>query len=95
MEHVLSWMVFTPLIGMVVVLCLPSRAHTLIKQTAFAFTLPPLVLGINLFRSFDRTAEGFQYLVRAPWIASYNIDYFRQDKTSPWPSSISTAGSAG
>ena len=76
MDHVLSWMVFLPLLGAAVILCLPSSAHTLIKQTALAFTLPPLLLGINLFQSFDRSAEGFQYVVRAPWIASYNIDYF-------------------
>jgi NADH-quinone oxidoreductase subunit M len=76
MEHALSWMVFLPVAGMFVILCLPSSAHNLIKQTALVFTIPPLLLGIALFQSFDRSADGFQYVVKAPWIASYNIDYF-------------------
>jgi NADH-quinone oxidoreductase subunit M len=69
-------MVFLPLLGAAVILCLPSRAHALIKQTALVATLPPLLMGINLFQNFDRAADGFQYVARTPWIASYNIDYF-------------------
>ena len=76
MDHVLSWMVFLPVAGMAAVLCLPSRAHALIKQTAFVFTLPPLALAVWLFQDFDRTTTAFQYVVRTPWIESYNINYF-------------------
>ena len=38
---ILTWITFLPLIGAAVILCLPARAHGLIKQTAFLFTLPP------------------------------------------------------
>jgi NADH-quinone oxidoreductase subunit M len=76
MEHVLSWLVFLPVVGMAVILCLPSRAHALIKQAALVFTVPQLLLGIALFQGFDRAAAGFQYIQHMPWIASYNIDYF-------------------
>src|SRR5438128_2158727 len=76
MPHVLTLMTFFPLAGMAVLLCLPSRAHALIKQTALAFTLPPLAMALWLFEHFDRVASGFQYVEKGPWITSYNIDYF-------------------
>ncbi len=73
---ILTWVTFLPLLGAAVILCLPSRAHALIKQTALLFTLPPLVIGIWLFMHFDRTTAAFQFVQRAPWIESYNINYF-------------------
>ena len=76
MDHVLTWMTFLPLLGMVVILCLPAGNHALIKQTALGFTLPTLGLGIWLFATFDRGATSFQYVDRVPWIASYHIEYF-------------------
>src|SRR6266404_1301832 len=73
---ILTWMTFLPLVGAAVILCLPSRADELIKRTALAFTLPPLVMGIWLFQHFDRATTAFQYVQHAPWIESYNITYF-------------------
>ena len=73
---ILTGMTFLPLVGMAVTLCLPSRADELIKRTALAFTLPPLVMGIWLFQHFDRTTSAFQFTQHAPWIESYNINYF-------------------
>jgi NADH-quinone oxidoreductase subunit M len=76
MDHVLTWMTFVPLLGAAVVLCLPARNATLIKQVALAFTLPTLGLGIGLFAAFDRGVASFQFVDRIPWIASYDIEYF-------------------
>jgi NADH-quinone oxidoreductase subunit M len=76
MDHVLTWMTFLPLLGMVVVLCLPAQNHALIKQVGLVFTLPTLGLGLWLFAAFDRGVVSFQYVDRVPWIASYNIEYF-------------------
>jgi NADH-quinone oxidoreductase subunit M len=69
-------MTFVPLLGAAVVLCLPARNATLIKQVALAFTLPTLGLGIGLFESFDRGVASFQFVDRVPWIASFDIEYF-------------------
>ena len=55
----LTYMTFIPLLGAVVVLCLPSRrARTLIRWTAVALTVPPLLLAIWLFVNFDRRHGG-------------------------------------
>jgi len=76
MDHVLTYMTFCPIAGMLVVLCLPGAAHTLIRWTAAAFTVPPLLLAVWLFAHFDRAEAGFQFVEQAPWIPSFNIQYF-------------------
>jgi NADH-quinone oxidoreductase subunit M len=75
MAHLLSWMVFFPLIGAAVILCLPGKRHDLIRIVATAATIPGLVLALVLWRGFD-PAAGIQFVERAPWIATYNIEYF-------------------
>jgi NADH-quinone oxidoreductase subunit M len=69
-------MIFIPLAGMVALLCLPSQAPDLIKQVAFAFTLPSLVLAVWLYQNFNGATPDLQFVVKVPWIASYNIEYF-------------------
>jgi NADH-quinone oxidoreductase subunit M len=76
MTDILSLMIFVPLIGMAVVLCLPSRNHSLIRATAVAFSVPPLILAIALLWGFQREDAGFQFVHHVPWIAAFNIDYF-------------------
>src|SRR5712692_10454458 len=75
-ENVLSWMTFSPLAGMVVVLLLPSARHNLIRWVSALATLPPLLLGAWLYGHFDRANPGFQFVEKAPWIPTYNIQYF-------------------
>ncbi len=77
MSHVLTYMTFIPLAGMVAILCLPRERHDLIKWTAVAATTPPLLLAIWLFAHFDRTQAGFQLMERHTWIAfgSFKAEY--------------------
>ena len=76
MDHILTLMTFIPVAGMVVVLCLPSAAHNLIKWTAAITTVPPLLLAVWLFVNFDRSQAGFQFVDHVRWIPSFNIEYF-------------------
>ncbi len=73
---ILTLMTFIPLLGALVVLCLPDSKPNLIRYAATAFTLPSLLMGFWLFQNFDRTQAGFQFVERTPWISSYNIEYF-------------------
>jgi NADH-quinone oxidoreductase subunit M len=75
-SYVLSFIIFFPIAGMAFILCLPSQAHNLIKQTALVVTLPPLLLGIWLYQNFNGAVPDLQFVVKVPWIASYNIEYF-------------------
>jgi NADH-quinone oxidoreductase subunit M len=76
-EHstLLTWMVFIPLLGMAVVLCLPGKAHNAIRWTATAFSAPGVLLSAVLLRDFQPDG-GFQFIHRAAWIPSYHIEYF-------------------
>jgi NADH-quinone oxidoreductase subunit M len=76
MEHILTYMTFIPIAGMLVVLCLPGTAHDLIRWTSAAFTVPPLLLAVWLFLNFDRSQAGFQFVEHYQWIPSFNIEYF-------------------
>ena len=75
MENILTYMTFIPLAGMLAVMLLPSDRHDLIRWTALAFTIPPLLMGLWLYANFDRSATGMQYLVRHSWIESFNVQY--------------------
>src|SRR2546428_916932 len=74
-DPVLTLMIFIPLVGMVVVLGLPSRAHDAIRWTATAFSLPPVFLAVRVLYYFQHDA-GFQFVHRAPWIDAFSIEYF-------------------
>ena len=71
----LSWMIFAPLVGMAVILVLPSRAHTLIRWTAVAFTVPGLALTVPLLQRFN-PGGGFQFVERAAWVPMFDVEYF-------------------
>src|SRR6266403_1211880 len=75
-DPLLTLMIFIPLLGMVVVLSLPSRAHDAIRWTATGFSVPPLLLAVVLLARFAPGAQGFQFVHRAMWIPAFNIDYF-------------------
>src|ERR1035437_10944775 len=76
MNHILTLMTFIPIAGALIVLSLPSKAHNLIRWTAAAVTVPPLLMAVWLFVNFDRTQTGFQYVEHYTWIRSFNIEYF-------------------
>jgi NADH-quinone oxidoreductase subunit M len=69
-------MIFIPLVGMAVILCLPSRAHGAIRWTAVAATVPPLFYAWKLLMAFSPSAEGYQFVEKVSWIPAYNIEYF-------------------
>ncbi len=72
----LTWMIFLPLLGAAVVLCLPRDQHGLIRWVALGFTIPPLLLAWWLYMNFDRTTAKMQFVTKIPWIPSFNIEYF-------------------
>src|SRR5213593_1924388 len=75
-HNVLSLMIFIPLAGMVVILCLPSRAHGVIRWMGVAATVPPLLMSVWLLEHFDPQTTAPQFVQRVAWIPSYHINYF-------------------
>jgi NADH-quinone oxidoreductase subunit M len=75
-QSVLTYMIFIPLAGAVVVLLLPSKGYNLIRWVSAAATVPSLLMGCWLYANFDTTQSGFQFVQKLPWIPAYNIQYF-------------------
>lgn len=86
-SHLLSWIVFLPTIGAVLVLLMPRKE--LAKGVAVAASGLTLVLSLWLFGPFttddvtlrfgERYEEGFHFVERADWIATsggFKIEYY-------------------
>jgi len=76
MEHVLSWMIFFPLVGMALVALVPSDRPNMIRWISAGATAVPLALAVRVFQAFDRATSGFQFVEKAPWIEKFNINYY-------------------
>ena len=75
MNHLLSWIIWLPIIGMVAITFVPRDKSKLIKQIAAAVSGIQLLLAIYLWQIFDASNGTFQFMERAEWIPSFNITY--------------------
>ena len=71
----LTWMIFIPLIGMVLVLLLPRGQDNTARWLTFAVTLIPLLIAVSLFTNYDNSEAGIQHELTIPWIESFGISY--------------------
>jgi len=76
MTGILTWITFFPLVGMAAILIMPRDKHQMIKWTAAATTAVCLALAVVLFLNFDRGTSDLQFVEKAGWIPSFNINYF-------------------
>ena len=74
-QWILTLLMFGPVLGAVVILLLPGKSANLIRWVALGTTGGCLALAVWLFQAFDRSIGGMQFVVRTPWIPSFNIDY--------------------
>ena len=72
-EHILSWVIFLPIVGAVVIALL--RDENRIRRAALWFTLLDFIISIPLWIWFDTGARGMQFVERASWIPAFNIQY--------------------
>ncbi len=72
---ILSIMLFTPVVGAVIMLCLPKDKPALIKWVALALSFIPLALAGVVWFSYDRTAAGMQFEELHNWIPAIGVHY--------------------
>ncbi|MGQ9681942.1 MAG: complex I subunit 4 family protein [Anaerolineae bacterium] len=72
---ILSVMLFAPLAGSVVVLCLPKSKPVLIKWAALILSFIPLCLAAWVWFSYDRSQGGMQFRELHPWIQAIGVNY--------------------
>lgn len=66
--HLLSWITFSPLIGVLILIFMPKTQGQWIKTTAVVVTLIPLLLSGWLYSQFNHNVEGMQFKEELPWI---------------------------
>ncbi len=73
--HILSWIIFVPLLGAFAVLFVPKRSAPLIKWIALSTTIVVFGLACLALASFQPAHAGFQMVERAMWIPQFNVQY--------------------
>lgn len=74
-SHLLSWIVFLPLVGAFTVLCVPKSAKDSIKWIALGFTGMLIALACQALTVFQPSVGGFQMIERAMWIPQFGVQY--------------------
>jgi NADH-quinone oxidoreductase subunit M len=74
-EHLLSLLLFSPLVGVILVLALPASQRKLLGWVAFAASLLPLVLAIVAWLRYDSANPAFQLMEQATWFGTVNASY--------------------
>lgn len=72
---ILSIILFSPIVGALVVLCIPGKLDQLIKWTALAFASVSLLLSTLIFIFFNRHTASMQFTEWGPWVSSLGISY--------------------
>lgn len=66
-DHLLTLILFVPVLGGIVVLCLPKNTTKVVHWTALGFSLIPLLLTIVLWTQFTPGLEGYQFEEQYYW----------------------------
>jgi NADH-quinone oxidoreductase subunit M len=74
MDHILSIVLFTPLLGFLILLFIPSSNTRAVKLWANIASLAGFLVTLPLLFSFDRN-QNFQFVEKAAWIPSIGATY--------------------
>lgn len=75
-DHLLSIILFTPLVGALVLMILPSAQGRLLKLWANLTALAGFAVSLPLVWRFDNGSSGFQFVEKASWIPSLGVSYY-------------------
>jgi NADH-quinone oxidoreductase subunit M len=74
-NHLLSWLIWLPIVGGFVVLALGHRA-TLARWVSLAVSALALILSIPLWSGFKTGTAEMQFVERAPWISTIHAEFY-------------------
>ncbi|MDE1045549.1 MAG: NADH-quinone oxidoreductase subunit M, partial [Nitrospinaceae bacterium] len=73
MDHLISWMIAVPFLGIAILAFV--RDEESIRRTAFGITIVEFFLSLILWKNFDSTQQGMQFVERVEWMPTFNIEY--------------------
>jgi NADH-quinone oxidoreductase subunit M len=74
-EHLLSWIVFLPLIGAGLVLFIGRQKKAALRYTALGFSLLVFAVSLPLWFGFDESTAAMQFVELADWVPGLGISY--------------------
>lgn len=74
-QNLLTWLVFLPLGGAVLLLFLPGDKKRLLKNAAFCVTLLEFLLSLPLAVNFEAGTAAMQFASRVEWLPRYGVSY--------------------
>lgn len=74
--HLLSGIIFTPLIGALLILFVPGKNEKLIRIIATGAAVLAGVLSLFAFSKFSGANAGFQLIEKISWIPQFSVHYF-------------------
>lgn len=74
-SHLLTLILFTPVLAAAVIFLLPREQENLIRWTAFILSFIPLGLSLAAWFTFNQAGAGFQFEERYLWYAAINSSY--------------------
>ncbi len=76
-SHLLSWIAFTPLIGVLAVLATPQRSVAWIRTLSLVATFVPLALASWMYiEAFRSGSVGYMFVERTDWIRAIRAEYY-------------------
>ena len=76
MNHYLSLILFTPLLGALVLLLVNKQNASAIRMIANVFAFVGFLISVPLWFTFDAKSPDYQFVERLPWIPSVGAEYF-------------------
>ena len=73
--HILSWVLFTPLIGMAILLLIPAERKNWIRIWANVAAVAGFLVSLRLVFLFDKNASDYQFQELASWIPTLGVNY--------------------
>jgi NADH-quinone oxidoreductase subunit M len=76
--NLLSWIIFLPIIGIIVIAVLPKPGQKTVKWIALSFALASFLISIAMFWMFDRSGSAIghmQFEEKIAWIPAINAYY--------------------
>ncbi len=73
--NLLDWVLFTPLVGFIIMLLMPRGRGPLVRAVALVVALIAFALSLVMLAGFTSDEANFQYVTDLPWIAAPAIRY--------------------
>jgi len=74
-SDILSWIVFLPLAGALLLALLPSGDKKLLRWTALLCSTVTFAASLSLLAGFEAGRAEMQFVVNKPWIENWGISY--------------------